>query len=489
MRFLTKKTIAFALLMLAMTSCKKDFVAINTNPNGISVAAPQSLIGPAVYKVINANISSNLRINNEFMQVTVTTNDNREFHRYEVRPAESESMWRNWYVQLTNVRDIYASALKGKQKGFEVYQGISLVLDVWISSLITDMFGDAPYFASNAGYTESNTTPVFEKQVDIYSDLFLKLERANQLLKTTETVETANTMSDPIFKADALKWRKFANSLYLRLLLRVAHKPELNAQAKIKEILETNVAEYPIMQSNEDSAILRFTGEQPYLNPYFNARDIDFNGDKGYAEFFINNLMELGDPRLPLWATQASLGVYGGMQSAYKKGNVPERQSTLHLNLKSEPLMGNIMNYAELKFILAECSLRGYASLDTESLYKEGVRASINLWNKTIDDTYFDNLKVGLLNTDSVQDKLKKVHLQKYFALLFTDFQQWYEYRRTGLLALYTGPSVLNDGKMPVRLNYPLITQSLNKKNYDVAVQRMGGDGINVVMWWQPTLK
>ncbi|WP_257097192.1 SusD/RagB family nutrient-binding outer membrane lipoprotein [Sphingobacterium sp. E70] len=116
--------------------------------------------------------------------------------------------------------------------------------------------------------------------------MFRKLEEANALLKENVLVESANNAMDPIYSSDPTKWRKFGNSLYLRLLLRVAHKTETNAVAKIKEILETNAAEYPIMQSNAETAALYYTNVQPYMNPNYNVRDIDFNGTRGILNFY-----------------------------------------------------------------------------------------------------------------------------------------------------------------------------------------------------------
>lgn len=485
MKAFIKSTILYTTLTLSLVSCTKDFVKINTNPNESSAVAPQSLLAPVIYNTITSNLDRNLRINNEFMQVTVTRNDNREFHRYEVRATETEYMWKNWYLQLTNIRDIYNKAELGRQTGYQTYQGISLILDAWVTSLLTDTYGDIPYYESNLGHTHGITTPYFDMQIDVYRDLLLKLERANSLLKEGVAVESSNSGFDPIYATDAAKWRKLGNSLYLRLLLRTSHKAELNSLMKIKEILETNTVEYPIMTSNEESAILKFTTQEPYLNPFSNTRDLDFNGDKGYSEFFINNMLELGDPRLSTWSTEATLGVYGGMQSGYPKGAVPEIQSRFQLSLKGPALLGIIMTYAEVQFIIAELAEKGIVQKNAEDYYNNGIKSSIEMWGKTLPDHYFENEKIALQNIDSQIGRLKKIHLQKYLALMFTDFQQWFEYRRTGLLDLYTGVSLQNDGKMPIRLSYPLITQSLNKTNYDIAVGRIGTDRINSLMWWQ----
>src|SRR5690606_11939245 len=123
----------------------------------------------------------------------------------------------------------------------------------------------------------------------------------------------------------------------------------------------------------------------------------------------------------------------------YARGTTPEAQSTLHTGLMSDARLGNILNFAELQFILAECAVRGFIRQDAQDLYNKGVISSIEMWGQEVPEEYFENPKVAFATTDTDEDHLKKIHLQKYFAMLFTDFQQWYEYRRTKLLDLYPG--------------------------------------------------
>lgn len=486
---ITKFTIACLLLAGTTTfsACTKDFVELNTNPNEANAAAPQTLLAPVLVNTLNGNLTRNFRINNEFIQVTVTNSDSREFHRYETKPTESDYMWRLWYTSLTNIRNIYTAAEKTKQQNYETFQGISLVLDVWVSSLLTDLYGDVPYFEANKG-NEFNITPKFDRQEDIYKDLFRKLELANTLLTEEKTGDKNIALelqyADPIYAGNALKWRKFANSLYLRLLLRASGKAESGAIQKIQEIAETKKAQYPVFANNEESAILRFSGILPFVTEYYITADFYFNGDKGYSEFFINNLLALNDPRLPRWSTEASLGLYAGMETGYRKGQIPQRLSTLRNDLKTEPLFGNIINYSELNFILAEAAAKNYISADAKALYEEGVKSNIELWGQTFTADYFLNPEASFTANASETEKIEKIQLQKYFAMIFTDFQQFHEYRRTKALKLYKGVALENNGIMPSRLVYPITTQSYNKKNYDQAVAAMGGDNINVKVWW-----
>lgn len=468
-----------AATMFSVTSCTKDFKEMNTDPNRAPAALPEALLAPALFDVVTRNQTRALRLNNELMQVHVTTINSDEIHRYVIRPSESDYMWNNWYLQRTNFLDMYNSAATLQQKTF---MGIALIMDVWVSSMITDMFGDVPYSEANRG-REAIYQPKFDLQKDIYTDLFRKLEEANTLLAANEALTTDQKALDPLYAGDHTLWRKFGNSLYLRLLLRVSGKPEMNAPEKIKEIVETNKANYPIFTSNAESAILRFTTTPPYVSAFYTYRDYDFNGDNGLSQFFINNLNEWSDPRRDKWATKVGSN-FEGVPSGYPVGQVPERRSAYLAALKNEPLLGNIMNYGELQFILAEAALKGYIGGDVETYYNKGVEAGVTLWNVALPADYFTQEGVQWDPSVSFSAQMEQIHTHKYYTLFFTDFQQWHEFRRTGHPVLPLGEGVRNDGKMPSRFNYPVYVQSLNKANYDAAVARMGGDNINVKVWW-----
>ncbi|MER2996539.1 SusD/RagB family nutrient-binding outer membrane lipoprotein [Pontibacter populi] len=480
---------ALAVTCLATSSCTKDFEELNTNPNASEAATPASLLAPALHDVVTRNNNRALRLNNELMQVHATVLNNDEIHRYVVRPGESDYMWNNWYLQRTNFVDIYNSALLTQNKS---YMAIGLILDVWVTSLITDMFGDVPYSEANKG-RDGVLQPKFDKQEIIYKDLFAKLEEANALLAAEiaaaeaagkfPTLPEAEASLDPLYNGNLPLWRKFGNSLYLRLLMRTSGRPEAGAAGKIREMVETNPGFYPIFSNNEESAILRYTSTLPLVSAFTNLRDYDFNGSHGLTEFFIDNLNEMEDPRLTRWATLFG-SVYSGIPSGYAAGNIPERQSTYQVALKNEPLLGNIINYAEVQFILSEAALRGYITADPKTYYDQGVTAAITMWDLGVPAGYLEKEAVAWNEAGGFEDKLEQIMLQKYFTLFFTDFQQWYEFRRTGHPVLPIGPGVQNNGLMPSRFRYPVVVQSLNGANYNAAVAEMGGDDINTKVWW-----
>ncbi len=469
-------------LSIITSSCKKDFQEINTNPNTQEKVLPKSLLAPALANVVIANMSRSQRVNNELMQVTVNMGDTEgKIFRYEVRTAEADYLWNEWYTQLTNFKDIYQG---GEDILNPSYQAISLICQAWIYSMLTDTYGDVPFTESNKA-KEGNFTPKFDQQKDIYDGIFQMLENANTLLKpANSTANAIASASDPIYAGSREKWRKFGNSLFLRLLLRVSSKAELPVIQKIKEIVDTKATEYPIMTSNDDSAVLRWTGTAPYVSPFATWRDGDWYGPK-LSSFFVDNLNERSDPRIQRWASLYQ-GDYEGIPSGYPVGQAPEGKSAFPVALMTEPLLGNIMNYSELQLILTEAAIKGWiAANPAKTYYETGATNGITFWGYTVPANYLTFEKVKWDDNYTMEQKMELIHIQKYYAMFFTGMEQWFEYRRTGYPTLPKGAGLGNGGVMPARLTYPVYVQAANGNNYRAAVAAQGPDNINTLVWWQ----
>ena len=112
MKHLKIKLLAILTSCILLASCTKDFKEVNTNPNTLPETKPELLLESAIYSVRNANQTREHRLVHEMMQVHVTVVNSDEIHRYIIRPSESDYMWNNWYLQLTNFKDAYESAKK-----------------------------------------------------------------------------------------------------------------------------------------------------------------------------------------------------------------------------------------------------------------------------------------------------------------------------------------------------------------------------------------
>lgn len=499
---------------LILTACTKNFTEINTDPNNAPNALAKQLLAPALVSVVAENMSRNRSFNNELMQVTVSQSDaDATVFRYNFPDSWSDYLYNGWYSELTNFKDIYKIS-SGALNYNRSYMGISLICQSWVYSLLTDTYGDIALSQSNLARDSSDFEPKFDKQKDIYDSLFANLERADTLLRTGTAIDAG---ADPVFYGNVSKWRKFGNSLYLRLLLRVSGKAEVadTVTAKIKQIL-SDPSTYPIMTSNEDAAILRWTGVGPYISPYVGTRAQDFRAT-AICEFFLKHLVDWNDPRINIpeygtsgvnrWGIAPVSGQYLGVVSGYSPGTGDPKGSYFYSmdqtvsnltppanNQQTEPLTGMIMNYAELQFILAECSVKGWTSLPAATCYNSGVQNSITQWIPTWPDTttsvksitdYLINGDIQWDDNASLDEKMEKIHLQKYYALFRTDMQQWFEYRRTGHPILPKGDGLKNDGVMPARMKYPIYVQATNPSAYQEAIADQGPDEISTQVWWQ----
>jgi hypothetical protein len=505
-----------AVFALTFSSCDKDFEAINTDPINILETTADKLLAPALVNTLNLNMVRNRSFNNELMQVTVNISDgDGTVFRYDFRRTQADAPWNGWYVQLNNIRDIRMLASRPETINTS-YQGISLICEAWIVSLLTDTYGDVPYTQATTG-KDGLLEPAFDKQKDIYQDLFKKLEEANTLLTAGSSIVPS---SDPIYKGDIAKWRKFGNSLYLRLLTRVSGKAEVSASsiAKIKEIVEGGT-KYPLISNNSESATLPWTGEAgsgPFVNPYVNGIRVQDFRSPGMASFFIEHLRDWNDPRIDFskYGNEGvnALGInpgsnsFAGVPSGYEIGGTVTKSAYFYSSdqlvsakavgarsLQQSSKTGILMNYAELQFILAEAAVKGWIGGSAENYYNTGIANAINYWVPTFpSDPNSKVVKDQILAADidwnptnSLDDKMEQIHLQKFFALFLVDNQQWYEYRRTGHPILPKGKGLRNNGVMPARLYYPVYVQSANPTNYKAAVASQGPDEISTNVWWQ----
>ncbi|MBO9205391.1 MULTISPECIES: SusD/RagB family nutrient-binding outer membrane lipoprotein [Niastella] len=526
-----KQLIIVCMVLMALPtlySCKKDFDKLNTDPINALGTTADKLLAPALVNTITAGMIRNRSFTNELMQVTVTISDgDNTVFRYAFKNNQSDYLWNNWFLQLTNFKQVDSLAHGyGKDSTINYsYQGIGKVCKAWVYANLTDTYGDIPYFHALQGDSDllhPSVMPSFDRQQDIYADLQNQLEEANMLLSKGDTIVGK---SDPIYKGDVTKWRKFCNSLYLRLLLRISGKAEVQQQciAKIKQIVE-NPAQYPIFQSNADCARLLWTGSDnttdPYTNPYVTAvRTSDFRSPS-VCSFFIDKLVAWSDPRYVSgtpygsgtygrWGiSQASGGGWYGVESGYLPGHGDPRGCYFQSNdydnttadntwsLQQNQYTGIIMQYAEVQFILAEAAAKGWITGNTKTFWQQGIASAINYWvpnfNESISNANFTT-HLNNLNQASefwndnlpLDDKMELIHVQKYYALFLTDLQQWFEYRRTGHPILPKGAGLANGGVMPARLVYPVYVQAANPTNYSNAVAVQGPDEIYTRVWWQ----
>lgn len=510
-----KYTIILSLLMITFSACTHGFDDYNKNPNVPEYwdILPINLMEETIFSGIDGMLNRTYLFNGELMQYTVSGTSNNAYHRYVIGNAIMASTWNSLFVWAANAEHMKQLArLEGKIDPNS--EAIALTLKVLYLSNATDIFGDIPcrdafksrpYYDDDNNYIEeTNLKPVFDTQKDVYKQLFTMLEKANVTYDGTRKLKSPE--KDLMYGGDMSKWKKFNNSLYLRLLMRLSNRSteemtvsksgdiSMTVFQKIKEIMD-NPSVYPIFTGNEDNATLFFSGNNPFQNRYGNESESSFQGRR-VAATIISMMAEQQDPRTSTYFKQNG-GSWNGLPSgATSQETVGSNIATLNksvLGTYTSPY--SVMKYDEILFIFCEAAKIGaIPGGDAKALeyYKAAISASIKYWvgvdpNKQgIADATIDNFINNYVPYDYT---LETILNQKYIAQFWNGYEAWHEYRRTGYPQLEIGTGTFNDHILPTRFAYPTTTATTNPANYAIAVDRIkndykGNDDMKAPVWW-----
>ncbi|MHA6697398.1 SusD/RagB family nutrient-binding outer membrane lipoprotein [Chryseobacterium sp. A301] len=474
--------LSFVLLSFAfLSSCDRNMDEINTDTSKIINPTAGSFLAPLQYEMASYGYNRADDFTFQLMQVALPfPNEGNTPSRYYFTENSGGGYWNTSYKWLKQAKEMESFAAAENNAN---YVAIAKVLQAWMYSNLTDTFGDVP-FSEALRLEEGIMTPKFDSQKDIYVALLDDLKEANLLFDTSKSLGELDLFyHGEQSAAGVLKWKKFGNSLSIRLLNRIQKRNgELNVNERIRTIVN-NPADYPLFESNDDSAAMLLSGVSPFMPPI--PRPQDFTSYRAAGEFFVETLEKNGDPRLSQFFTSArklsdnTVIGFKGAPSGYAPGTALDYQpSNMNQNLAKAPLKVLVYPYSELQFTLSELALKNIISGDAKAYYEKGVSSALQQWNAEVPEGYFDNPVVAYNGT------LEQIMTQKYIALFFVDHQQWFEHRRTGFPTLPNNGGLLNGGKMPQRLMYPTNPKVMNPANYQAAVQSMGGDDINTLMWW-----
>ena len=236
-----------------MCGCTSNFDDYNKDPNRAEVGKANSsqMLEDLIFEGAGSMKYRTWRHNNEFMQYTVETSTLNQLHRFVLTDSEFKGAWNFCGRWAVNAIEMYKLAEKEENTNA---QAIALTMKALYLSNMTDLFGDMPFKEAFKGIEENIMQPKFDDQKVIYDSLLMDLERANTLYTKTSTIDAKR---DLLYNGDVTKWRKFTNSLYLRLLMRVSNRRDMNSAERIKTVFE-NPSQYPIFESNDDNATLKY---------------------------------------------------------------------------------------------------------------------------------------------------------------------------------------------------------------------------------------
>lgn len=482
-------------VMLSTASCTKDFERINTPPTSVTEVDP-ALLFARVLRDGTFQESGELP-NNKFGSWVQHWAGGPVVPVSRYFEGPENLIWSQHYQLFRNISQIREelAGLENDPSGRSKL-AIAEIYEVFLYQRLTDLFGDVPFSEVTTSSTAINRTPKFDKQEDIYPALIQKLNAA--LTKLT-TGDASYGTSDFFYSGNIDKWKKFGNSLKLRLGMRLRYANASLAQKTVTEALSSSDG---LLTSNSDNAAVKTFNDAQAENQNPILRQLTTgSADLRYlANTLVDKLKEYNDPRLPLLAEPVTISgstTYQGIGVALTdnqlsqliRSNYSTPNKTTYFSQTFAPIPVYALTYADVCFYKAEAALLGWGltAADAESNLVNGVRAAVALppFNlSSLPSSYEQN--VLSLTGLSADQKMEKIATQKWIQLFGRDFEAFAEWRRTGYPRLTAGPNPgSTNGQIPRRAIYSSEESELNQANYDEAVGRMSsGDSFLSKVWW-----
>ncbi len=526
------KYLSLIALSLMCLSCTKDLTSLNEDPAGFTSLDPAYQLTK-----IQASLSGDredawrydLGIASPIVQHLGGSWWTQHGGMYRVvEKSHWYSHWESTYPrELKNIQDI----LDRTESDPEMVNmnAAARVLRVYMFSRMTDMYGDIPYSEAIKGFTERKFKPKYDRQEDIYADFFNELEKANAAFD----VAGKTVGGDMFYNGDVAKWKKFCNSLRLRLGFRLTKINLAEAQKQVERALTNGV-----MANNSDICMIKHMPINYTADEFRgNGRSQVFKADAISAGFrlvrtLVNYMAEREDPRLHIYggtyvgdgivgvssnvidisAFIEPLGVSPGAMAwnEFKNygpvtdddGNQIEvghnfkfLQPSKYVSALDAPFFH--LSFAEVEFLKAEAAARGWAgATNAQTHFMNGIQASCEMMAlypgaPPIGQSNIDALKAHYLPFPSdFEATMESIHSQMWVNFFLNGAEAYANFRRTGYPKLVPFTSVEwytsgTDGVIPRRFFYPESEAIQNGKNLQEALGRMGGKNDWLVpVWW-----
>jgi len=439
-----------------------------------------------------------------------------------------EQMWISYYpYMIKNVVDV-VQRTKDNPQTVNI-NSVGRILKVQCFLKMTDMYGDIPYFDAGMAYYTGVFKAKYDKQEDIYNDMLKELREASAALNPNGDLIS----HDLYYNGSIPKWKKFANSLWLRIAMRLVKVDPDKAKAEAEAAIAAGVFE-----SNSDICYIQHENSQ---NPsegvgkgngiatrLFGPEDITGSTYRVSLEL-ITEMVNSKDPRIPYYArcyyndgarTDITDLVKAQLGGTYEAMALPAQRFTwdvwvnpITISLNGEDVSVDYslqrlqpsklitaygspyihMSYAEVAFLKAEAAVRGWnvGGGDAQSHFESGLRAAVEQWSLFGAEGVSANAMNEFIsqNTLVAGNEIKQINTQLWVLHILDPVETWSNWRRTGFPELifhnYYPAENQSNGQIPRRLEYPKEEQLKNTENYNEALERMGGsDDWLTRMWW-----
>ncbi len=476
-----KKLILILTAAIFAVSCSDNLEDLNQNIKDPTAVSGESLFASAQKQLADEIVTPNVNFNNlrlwtQQLQETTYTDE-----------SQYDQITRN--IPDNHWRELYRDVLKDLNESARVITAtdndltndlktnklaIIEILNVYAYSNLVETFGDVPY---TEALDIDNLLPAYDDGLTVYKDLISRLTAASNSLNPG--LGSFDEGNDKMYGGDVASWKKFANSLKLRMGIMLA-----DVDAGLSQSTAESAVAAGVFTSNADDGSYQYSGAAPNNNPMNNNLVLSGRNDYVAAVTIIDLMNGLEDPRRPVYFTDVD-GEYLGGQI----GEISSYPDFSHVadRLVDPAAPGVLLSYVEVEFLMAEAAARGYAvGGSAESHYVAGITASFDYWGADGIADYLAKPEVdyttALAASTSTPTWKQVIGTQAYLGLYDRTFANYLSVRRLDYPIL-TQPTDAQSG-FPVRYTYPVVEQTLNGTNYNAAASAIGGDAPETQLFW-----
>ncbi len=481
MKILKYKWVTF-LIILVLASCSK-FEEMNYDPNRPDLVPTSALLTQAQANLVY-NLNGELaQLGEQYVQYLGQLDYPDKSNYADDGASDFTGIYLGGLTDLQEIIDLNNNDLfkdELAQYGDNENQiAVAKILQTWAFHSMTDIWGDIPYSDAIKG-KENIITPAYDTQESIYDRLIAVLDEVISQINTSPQI---SLKGDLIFNGDMDMWKAFANSLRLRIAMRLSEANDSKANDLIDDADFTAAFSNSSHYAQFDHLATEAEGNPLYIDNY-----VIGGGDYyAVANTLMDAMIALNDPRVAVYANPTiSGGTYVGLTYGLDEAVSDQDVSMVNNFYGGQIAPSIIMTAAEILFIKAEAAQRGYISggaASAEQYYEDAIRASME-YNEipTVDiDAYLAQPGVQY---DAVNWR-ESIGTQKWIALYMQGIQAWSEWRRLDYPVLSPGPAAVI-ASIPTRRAYTSDEYSTNRANVEAAVMRLasGEDKFTEKVWW-----
>ena len=490
--------------LIGLNACDAGFDEMNVNKTAAIAINPVFALNNAVINISPPSTTVQYEVG--IVQQMVSPNsgvltganfnqDNRD---------NTQATWQRYYRSV--IRNTYDVIATTKDPARTNLVNMAKILQSYAFLVLTDTYGDIPYTEAGKGYTDQKVYPKYDKQQAIYAGIIKDISDAVAALDASKTRETA----DVLFGGDVAKWKKFGNSLLLRIGMRLSKVDATQAQSLVSKALAGGV-----ITTNADNVLILHDAN--YLNSIGQLLNATEANNFYLAAPFVDYLKKTNDPRLRSIAVRyvgATSGtqqtparavidpaVQIGMPFGYDNSSISGPVKTLGLasfydfsqadrtRMNKTTARAYLVTASQTNLLLAEAVTRGWVTGNAKDYYEAGVKAHMAQVSEMDANSVVSSAAVDAYlaaNPFNSTTALEQINTQYWISCFLNGPEAFANFRRTGFPKLSANPfpGKAIKGDFINRLTYPNSEISVNSVNVKAAIANQGADDLDTKVWW-----